>query len=733
MQNVKNRAWVKNVAIIFLAALLILTFFSNTIMNRALPEVATQGVSSGSITARVRGSGTVTAVGTYELKAEQTRKVQSVLVRSGQEVNAGDVLFVLGEGESEELEQASESLRQLELSYKRAVAGMPVYNNAQLEKERKAAKQDLDVASKAFARAESDLAEEMKKKEGSSSLDAYYKEYEKLEKELNKAQAELEDAKQQQAEAKEKAREEAQKLELEIRVYDYWESILKAKIGTEPEEEKTDDQTEGQLSDQEPGQSDGYDGDQDGDQVQGQSEDQTGAQDSVLPAAHSDSQTQEPTDGQPAAPTDGQPAAPTEEQTEKQALGSSTETKPTSLPEEDGTAEGASEDREETGPEGLSAGFRDATIRLAPAKSLRCRNTGSFRPVMRRDDMKYPVNGMTDWEKDQVEACEKELKTLLAGLQTDEEKLAKIRELRRDAQRELDAIRVQLNKETDAAVDKASDRVTAAQAALDAVLKRHGSVAERYIKARDEYAAAQKALASIEDSIKANGRSAASASIELQDLSEQIARARQKLEELSGGTENQITAPVGGIIESIGYTAGNTAPKGEILCRIQVPDMGYTLSFSVSNEQARRLHSGDTATVSNYYWGSEILATLSAIEIDPQSPQTNKRLTFDLTGDVNPGSELTISVGSRSQNYDVIIPNSAIRSDTNGSFVLKLEAKNSPLGNRYFARRVDVTVLGQDDVNAAVSGDLSWGDFVITTSDRPVSVGDQVRMTDNNG
>ena len=50
----KNREWVKNVAIIFLAVLLVLTFFSNTIMNRSLPEVATQNVSSGSITARVR-------------------------------------------------------------------------------------------------------------------------------------------------------------------------------------------------------------------------------------------------------------------------------------------------------------------------------------------------------------------------------------------------------------------------------------------------------------------------------------------------------------------------------------------------------------------------------------------------------------------------------------------------------------------------------------------------------
>ena len=34
-----------------------------------------------------------------------------------------------------------------------------------------------------------------------------------------------------------------------------------------------------------------------------------------------------------------------------------------------------------------------------------------------------------------------------------------------------------------------------------------------------------------------------------------------------------------------------------ILCTIEVPDMGYTMSFSVTNDQANRLRPGDTATV----------------------------------------------------------------------------------------------------------------------------------------
>ena len=115
MEPKKNREWVKNAAIIFLAVLLVLTFFSNTIMNRSLPEVATQNVTSGSIVARVRGTGVVTAVGASQVKADKNREIRSVLVKVGQKVEPGDVLFTLGAGTTEEIEAAEEKLRTADL------------------------------------------------------------------------------------------------------------------------------------------------------------------------------------------------------------------------------------------------------------------------------------------------------------------------------------------------------------------------------------------------------------------------------------------------------------------------------------------------------------------------------------------------------------------------------------------------------------------------------------------
>ena len=65
--------------ILLAAALLVLTFFSNTIMNRTLPEVATAAVHEGAIVAKVRGTGTVVATGKHQVKAKETRTIRSVM------------------------------------------------------------------------------------------------------------------------------------------------------------------------------------------------------------------------------------------------------------------------------------------------------------------------------------------------------------------------------------------------------------------------------------------------------------------------------------------------------------------------------------------------------------------------------------------------------------------------------------------------------------------------------
>ena len=73
----KKREWVKTAAIIFLSVMLVLTFFSNTIMNYSLPEVATQYVQSGTITAKIRGSGVVESGDPYNVEVKVRRPLET--------------------------------------------------------------------------------------------------------------------------------------------------------------------------------------------------------------------------------------------------------------------------------------------------------------------------------------------------------------------------------------------------------------------------------------------------------------------------------------------------------------------------------------------------------------------------------------------------------------------------------------------------------------------------------
>ena len=203
-----------------------------------------------------------------------------------------------------------------------------------------------------------------------------------------------------------------------------------------------------------------------------------------------------------------------------------------------------------------------------------------------------------------------------------------------------------------------------------------------------------------------------------------------KLQENAVGAS--IEAPIAGTITSVTVKAGDEAQPDTALVTMQPEGKGFTMSFSVTNDQAKRLSVGDKADLVNSWRYSDMDITLASIKPDTTDPGQKKLLTFDITGDeVTPGQSLNVSVGQKSANYDLIVPNSAIREDSNGKFILIVESKSSPLGNRYVATRVDVEVLASDDTQSAVSGALYGYEFVITTSTQPVEAGKLVRLANN--
>ena len=215
-----------------------------------------------------------------------------------------------------------------------------------------------------------------------------------------------------------------------------------------------------------------------------------------------------------------------------------------------------------------------------------------------------------------------------------------------------------------------------------------------------------------------------------------IAQKQREIEKIRGkAVSTEIKSTVSGTISTLNMTAGDEIAAGTTVAEIATSD-GYTMECSVPNAQASRLRVGLAGEVQYYYWGAKPTVTVSTIKNDPNNSGKSKIVTLTVEGDIADGTSLTVTIGSQGSSYDCIVPNSAIQEDSDGKFILVVTSKSSPLGNRYYAQRKNVTVLASEATRSAIDASLSWGDYVITGATDadgkkiPISDGMQVRMAE---
>lgn len=637
--NVKRREWVKTAAIIFLAVMLVLTFFSNTILNHSLPEVATANVTSGTINAKIRGSGTVSANETYDVTIKQTRKVASVKVRVGDSVSAGDVLMTLEAEESDELKQAQTELESMELSYEKSLIAAST----------EAARENRDV---------------QKLREAYNDLLAQYNQYSTMDaRQIASAKAAA-DAKLKDLQAASKAAQEA---------YDA-RNAEKAELEKEAAECKTFIAALRTIIDK---------------KAEVDAANNTYAQDCIryqadyerlLELAGNDPQRAMSYARYPEQFKDMLTDDDLKNARNSYSAGSTEDGKPTA----------SASDPKLARAQEIATAYTTIVSDQEKVSSLQ---TELDRLIDDTDGVRNADAAQQQYKDalDEYDTLQRELDSFDRGTET----------LKRDAERAAQAV-----SEQQEYVDKLASASTLAE----------------------QVKSAKQAL---EDKIFEQGLADGSA-LDLEAAKKAIDEKKADIEKLTqNADEVEVKAKVGGTVSAINVTAGNNAGAETPLMTLNLTDRGYTVKISVTNEQAKKVRVGDSAELVNYWYGGDIQATLENITNDPSNPGKGRLLVFRLTGDVEPDTNLTLSIGQKSANYDCIVPNSAIRTDSNGTFVLAIVAKSTPLRTRYTATRVDVQELAKDDTVTAVTG-LSSGDFVITTSTKPIEAGTQVRLVENN-
>jgi len=667
----KRRDWVKNAAIIFLAVMLILTFFSNTIMNYSLPEVATRYVQPGTITAKVRGSGVVEATDPYHVMVTESRVISSVAVQNGDYVEKDQVLYYLEDVESEELQTARKELQDLEYAYMKSMFAAELSPEV-MQNVTNGKTGTFSSYQKSVTDMQNRLKEaEARVKECQDALDAVT-----LQSTINQNNAGVstnaEELKQEQA---------ADDLEKATAAFEEKKTKQIAELSSEIEEVNK------QIADLE----------------------------KLISGAEST-----------AGSGGGDDTAPSGIEVYEQMCEDALELVREKVQEILTPAEtnnhvepGTLDLINATTIDEIKAVFDKLNAAVGEkveySTLIRDYQAALAQYQIAESNYKNALKQMTGYEKNK--AALKKAKKKLAGL---ENELA-----------EVSAITVA----SSGSVQDAQNRLLNAQKNIREITSANEQAAASYQNQIANATAALENAKAVYDLLKeeqANLSNNISAEIDLAKANKDIADKKAQIEKLEEQTmESFIKAPVAGTVTNLAYVAGETTKPDQEAAVIQIDGKGFTLSFSVTNAQAGKVQVGDIAELQNAWFYEDVKAQLSGIKPDPDNPGQKKLLIFDITGTtVTPGETLNLSVGQRSGDYELVVPNSAIREDSNGKFILIVESKSSPLGNRYIATRVNVEVIASDDNNSAISGALYGYEYVITTATKPVEEGKQVRLNE---
>ncbi len=666
----KRKELIKTVAIIFLAVMLVLTFFSNTIMNWSLPEVSGKYTDYGEIKTGVRGSGSAVSNMTYTETVKGDRKIEAVYVSRGTEVEAGQVLMLLGATDTDKLVALEEEIKTLEEAYNRGLLTKAEYDYTDDEYEIELASEELEVLKLKLG-----LYSEPNLKMTDEEVVALEKSIKTTTAHIKTLEEELEEATESSEDAKITAlRDERDKAKEMLDIAN--EALKKAEEAlagaTNTDTSSLSSQIDSLYETLESLQTDL-------EYLEEDSED-------ILKIKTDMNTAKKAYDDAVAAYGESSPEAASAKTVYDTALALYESNK-----DEIKTAERAIAAKRSS-IEDTKYYIREANANLSAAN----RENKDWRDRNNTVNIKKKA---VETEEKNLEAKEKALADAVAAI----------------------------NKELTASLKsekKSLEEMTEKKAELDEISTLRGQ-----IKTKERTLDTMKRT--LEKKKESDKKTSELDEYDRKKEYQKILDKKAELQSIKGGSKEgyELKATHAGTVTEVNFRPGEYATDGAAALTVEVVESGYTLSFSVSTTEANRLNIGDSATVTGGYWGQNIGAVLS--KITPDAGGKTKTLTFELVGDVMVGQNLTLTVGERTTGYSAVIPKSALHEDANGKFVYITKTKSTPLGDRFVATRLDVTVAASDDKNVAIATDETYlYEYVILTSTKPFEEGGYVRLSD---
>jgi multidrug resistance efflux pump len=185
-------------------------------------------------------------------------------------------------------------------------------------------------------------------------------------------------------------------------------------------------------------------------------------------------------------------------------------------------------------------------------------------------------------------------------------------------------------------------------------------------------------------------------------------------------------APADGDILTIDAKAGSVVSTGAPVMTVNDRSRGLSLTVQIDEDSVGEMTVGDTADVT-------VGDDMQSCPITSIAASTEVQGMFDVSFSIPDnfgvvGQQASIKFRKRTQQYDVLIPLSALRQDNDGDFIYVVNQQEGSLGTQISVKRVDVYVLDQDNTRAALQAGITQRDLIVARSDRDIQDGDRVRL-----
>lgn len=291
------------------------------------------------------------------------------------------------------------------------------------------------------------------------------------------------------------------------------------------------------------------------------------------------------------------------------------------------------------------------------------------------------------------------------------------------------------------AEENAEQRKAQAQSAYDSAIQElelQKSQAEESLQAQDSaraqaYNAYESAKEQDAAAAENDKKTAEAGSYTTQSAQVDLELAKKELEKLQKvQSENgEVKAPEDGVLKSSTIAAGGVTDD---TASLMFGWGGYRVKGNLTAEDLSKAETGDEVKIMVPGQGKTLKKNIGEISGNTNQQGEDQTAAGVFYAEMEEkeavyGSEISYEISRQTDSsYKQVIPLSAVRKDSDGTFCLVAEEEKTVLGNEYRAKRVAMTVVEKDSTSAAITSSLGQEDKIITGSSKDIAPEDKVRL-----